>query len=113
MYIGSNIHDANKKFNKFVTILRQNSITDKCNAARILHEIHDKTSVIECELLIYALDNIINNTHKKYIKNKCILKNILFNFKNYFSFTYYPFSPSNSTPISQQTIYIILLLLLY
>ncbi|XP_011069202.1 PREDICTED: uncharacterized protein LOC105155030 [Acromyrmex echinatior] len=68
VYIGlcQNIHDVNKKFNKFVTILRQSCITDKCNAARILYEIHDKTSLIECELLIYALDNIVNDAlHKK------------------------------------------------
>ena len=42
-----------------MTFLRQNCITNQCDAANILHNIYDKNSIIECELIVYALDNIV------------------------------------------------------
>ncbi|XP_071571277.1 uncharacterized protein [Temnothorax nylanderi] len=54
-----NTNEVNVKFNQFVTILRRNCITDKCDAARILRDVFDKNLIIDCELLAYALDNIV------------------------------------------------------
>jgi len=45
----------------FVTILRQNCITNKYNAAKALRRIYEQNSVIDCERLTYALDNIVYN----------------------------------------------------
>ncbi|XP_071579632.1 uncharacterized protein [Temnothorax nylanderi] len=56
-----NVHGVSEKFKQFVTILRQNCITDKCNAVRSLHEVYDKNSLIDCELLAYAADTIVYN----------------------------------------------------
>ena len=61
-----NTNEVNVKFNQFVTILRRNCITDKCDAARILRDVFDKNLIIDCELLAYALDNIVYDaTHNK------------------------------------------------
>ncbi|XP_077257576.1 uncharacterized protein LOC143894813 [Temnothorax americanus] len=61
-----NIHGVSEKFKQFVIILRQNCITDKCNAVRILREFYDKNSIIDCELLAYAADNIVHDAlHEK------------------------------------------------
>ena len=40
-------------------LLRQNCIINQCDAANILHKIYDKNSITECELIAYALDNIV------------------------------------------------------
>ncbi|XP_071634962.1 uncharacterized protein [Temnothorax longispinosus] len=56
-----NTHEVNMKFNQFVTILRRKCIIDRCNAANILREIYDENSIIDCELLAYALDTIVYN----------------------------------------------------
>ncbi|XP_071572841.1 uncharacterized protein [Temnothorax nylanderi] len=56
-----NVHGVSEKCKQFVTILRQNCITDKCNAVRILREVYDETSIIDCELLVYAADTIVYN----------------------------------------------------
>jgi len=53
-------HMVSEKFKHFVTILRRNCITDKCDAENTLHKFYDKESNIECELLAYASDNINN-----------------------------------------------------
>jgi len=42
-----------------VTILRKNCITNQCDVANTLHKIYDKNSIVECELMAYALDNIV------------------------------------------------------
>jgi len=56
---------VNEKFKHFVTILRQNCITNKCDTEKTLREVY-QNSVIDCELLSYALDNIIYNAlHEK------------------------------------------------
>ncbi|XP_077272153.1 uncharacterized protein LOC143902846 [Temnothorax americanus] len=56
-----NVQGVSEKLKQFVTILRQNCITDKCNAVTILREFYDKNSIIDCELLAYALDTIVYN----------------------------------------------------
>ncbi|XP_071572514.1 uncharacterized protein [Temnothorax nylanderi] len=61
-----NVHGVSEKFKQFVIILRRNCITDKCDAARTLRDVFDKNSIIDCELLAYALDNIVYDaTHEK------------------------------------------------
>ncbi|KYQ49776.1 hypothetical protein ALC60_11152 [Trachymyrmex zeteki] len=53
-------HGISEKFKYFITFLRQNCINNQCDAANILHKIYDKNSIIECELIAYALDNIVH-----------------------------------------------------
>jgi len=36
--------NVSEKFKQFVTYLRQNCITDKCDAPNILHKIYNKNS---------------------------------------------------------------------
>jgi len=55
------MHFTNKKYKQFVIYLRQNCITNKCDAANILRKIYDKNSLIDCELIAYALNNIVHN----------------------------------------------------
>ncbi|XP_071642952.1 uncharacterized protein [Temnothorax longispinosus] len=60
------VHGVSEKFKLFVTILHQNCITDKCSAVKILREVYDENSIIDCELLAYALDTIVYNAlHEK------------------------------------------------
>jgi len=53
-------HDVSKKFEYFVSLLRQNYI-NKSDAGNTLYKIYDKNSVI-CELIVYGLDYIIYTT---------------------------------------------------
>ena len=56
------IHTVNEKYKLFVSLLRQTSyIYNKCDAEKLLREKYDKTSLLDCELLTYALDNIVND----------------------------------------------------
>jgi len=48
-----------EKFKYFVTFLRQNCITNQCDATNTLYKIYDGNSIIECELIVYALNNIV------------------------------------------------------
>ena len=57
---------VNKKFKYFVTLLGENCIIDKCNAVDFCAKFIIKKSNIECELIVCALDNIINR-----VKIKC------------------------------------------
>ena len=59
-------HIVNEKFKYFVTLLGENCIIDKCDAVDFLRKIYKKSN-IECELIVYALDNIINSVKKMYI----------------------------------------------
>jgi len=56
-----NTYEVNEKFKKFVTYLRQNCVANRFDAANILRKIYDKNSNVECELIAYALDNIVYN----------------------------------------------------
>jgi len=51
-------HDVSKKFEYFVSFLRQNCITNKSDA-NTLYKIYDKNFIIECELIVYDLDYIV------------------------------------------------------
>ncbi|KAL6258228.1 hypothetical protein P5V15_010157 [Pogonomyrmex californicus] len=57
-----NIYGVSEKFKQFINFLRRNCITDKHIAIKTLREsdIFDKTSIIDCELLAYAIDNIVH-----------------------------------------------------
>jgi len=57
-----------EKFKYFVTYI-QNYTTNQCNTANILHKIYDKNSIIEYELIVYALDNMLRYMENKYIKH--------------------------------------------
>jgi len=49
-----------------MTIIRQNSINNKCDALKKLREIYDEILIVECELLIYAIDKIVDAANCKY-----------------------------------------------
>jgi len=65
-----NTYVINEKFKHFTTFLRQNCITNN-DAANLLQlpfynlhysfEIYDKNSIVDCELLTYALDNNVHD----------------------------------------------------
>ncbi|KAL6254068.1 hypothetical protein P5V15_014685 [Pogonomyrmex californicus] len=57
-----NIYGVSEKFKQFINFLRRNRITDKHIAIKTLREsdIFDKTSIINCELLAYAIGNIVH-----------------------------------------------------
>lgn len=61
IWLCQNIHSVNEKFKHFVNTLQQNCIIYKSDAIKILHKISDKNSPIDCELLAYAIDNIVYN----------------------------------------------------
>jgi len=56
-----NIYVVNEKFKQFVTYLRQNCIVNRLDAANILRKTYDKNSNVECELIAYAINNIVHN----------------------------------------------------
>jgi len=58
--IWQNVFKVDAKFKEFVTIKRQNCINNKCDALKKLCEVYDKTSLIEYELVMYALDEIVD-----------------------------------------------------
>jgi len=54
------------KLKYFVTHLRQNCINNKSDAINTLRRIYDKNSYIECEFIIYTVDDIVYNAlHEK------------------------------------------------
>jgi len=53
-------HFTSEKFKQFVTYV-QNCITNKCDAAIILGKFYDKNLLIDCEIIPYALNNIVHN----------------------------------------------------
>jgi len=61
-----NTYVVNEKFKQFITYLRQNCIANRFDAANILRKIYDTESNIKCELIVYALDNIVDDAlHEK------------------------------------------------
>ncbi|XP_025995093.1 uncharacterized protein LOC120359889 [Solenopsis invicta] len=54
-------YTVSEKYKHFVSLLRQNYVNNKCDAAKLLREKYDKTSLLECEMLAYALDNIVHD----------------------------------------------------
>jgi len=59
--IWQNVFKVDAKFAEFVDIIRQNRISNKCDALKKLREVYDKTSIIDCELVMCALDDILEN----------------------------------------------------
>jgi len=56
---------VNEKFRYFVTYLHQNC-NNKRDAVNILRKIYDKSSLIDCELIVYTLNNIVYDAfHEK------------------------------------------------
>jgi len=72
----SHTYGVSKKFEYFVSFLRQNCIINKSDAANTLYNIYDKNSIIECELIVYGLDYIVHTA--LHMINKCMLKYIFF-----------------------------------
>jgi len=56
-------HDVSKKFEYFVSFLKQNCITNKSDATNILYKIYDKNSVVEYELIVYSLHYFVYTLH--------------------------------------------------
>jgi len=54
-------HIVNEKFKYFVTLLGKNCIIDKYNTVDFCAKIYNKKSNIECELIVYALSNIVKS----------------------------------------------------
>jgi len=57
----------NEKFKYFVTLLDKNCIIDKFGAVDFLRKLYNKKSSIKCELIVYALNNIVNSMKSNYI----------------------------------------------
>ena len=61
-YLYQSTHTVNEKYKEFVSFLgRTPYVFNKNGAAKLLREKYDKTSLLDCELLTYALDNIVND----------------------------------------------------
>jgi len=64
IYLGlsQNVYNTNEKFKHFISYLYQECVTNKRDTINMLHNICDKSSLIECELVTYALDQIVYHT---------------------------------------------------
>jgi len=58
--VWQNVFKVDAKFQEFVTIIRQNCINNKCDTFKKLRKVCNKASLIQCELLMYALDEIVD-----------------------------------------------------
>jgi len=59
-------HVVNEKFKYFLTLLDKNCIIDKCAPVDFFRKIYNKKSSMECELIVYVLDNVVNSVKSKY-----------------------------------------------
>ena len=59
LWLCQNTQAVSNKFKHFVCIVQRNCVTNKSDAVKILQETCDKNSLIDCELLAFALDNIL------------------------------------------------------
>lgn len=59
LWLCQNTQAVCNKFKHFVSIVQRNCVTNKSDAIKILQETCDKNSLIDCELLAFALDNIL------------------------------------------------------
>ncbi|XP_011859133.1 PREDICTED: uncharacterized protein LOC105556650 [Vollenhovia emeryi] len=58
--LSENIEAVNESFDQFVCCLQSNMIgAERQDAISILYDVYDKTSVIDCELIVYAVDELI------------------------------------------------------
>ncbi|KYN14559.1 hypothetical protein ALC57_13221 [Trachymyrmex cornetzi] len=60
--LSQNVYNTSEKFNYFISCLRQECVINKRDAVNMLHNVCDKSSLIECELVAYALDQIVCDT---------------------------------------------------
>ena len=62
-YVYNQLHQktysVSDKYKHFVSLLRQNYITTKHDAVKLLNERYDKTCIIDCELMTYGVNNIL------------------------------------------------------
>jgi len=56
MYLGlsQNVYNTSEKFKHFISYLHQECVINKRDAVNMLHNICDKSSLIECELVAYV-----------------------------------------------------------
>jgi hypothetical protein len=66
-WLSENMYSVNEKFKKFATILQHNNITDVCDAAKAIREsdAFDSESLIDCELLSSAVNDILHDSCNK------------------------------------------------
>jgi len=67
------MHFTSEKFKQFVILVKIVSpinVTRQIFCAKFMIRIYDKNSLIDCELIAYAL----NNTVMRHMINKCIVK---------------------------------------
>ncbi|KAL6418690.1 hypothetical protein ACFW04_011875 [Cataglyphis niger] len=61
-----NAEDVNASFDQFIWCLQSNMLsTMREDAVKILRDICDKTSIIDCELVVYAVDELLCETLKR------------------------------------------------
>ncbi|XP_011883973.1 PREDICTED: uncharacterized protein LOC105571112 [Vollenhovia emeryi] len=64
--LSKDIEAVNESFDEFVCCLQSNMTSaERDDAIGILYEVYDKTSVIDCELIVYAVDELIAETLKR------------------------------------------------
>ena len=59
-WLYQNTYSVSEKFKQFASYLHQNCINNKNDAAKSLREIYDETLLIDCELITYAIDDIVH-----------------------------------------------------
>jgi hypothetical protein len=60
-YLHQSTHAVSEKYKEFVSLLRRsNNVFNKSDAIKLLHEKFNRTSILDCELLTYALDCIVD-----------------------------------------------------
>ncbi|XP_011861040.1 PREDICTED: uncharacterized protein LOC105558125 [Vollenhovia emeryi] len=76
--LSEDIEAVNESFEQFVCCLQSNMTSaERDDAIGILYEVYDKTSVIDCELIVYAVDELIAETLKRGDERKKLI--ILYN----------------------------------
>ena len=61
-----NTEDVNARFDQFVRCLQSNMPSAmRDDAVKILHDVYDKTSIIDCELVAYAVDELLYKTLRR------------------------------------------------
>ncbi|XP_029659375.1 uncharacterized protein LOC115233211 [Formica exsecta] len=61
-----NLEAVNESFDQFVRSLQSNMFgAERDSAVKILREVYDKTSIIDCELLAYAVDELLSETLRR------------------------------------------------
>lgn len=66
-WLCENTHSVTEKFNQFVNILQRDNIRDASNAAKAIRDspMFDNESLIDCELLTCAVNDILHDACNK------------------------------------------------